>query len=749
MAGGPGITPQERAPGHTWLPPALVALVAVAAHAWALWLPFQLDDFSVVGQAPRWLARTAGCLVGGTVDAGSPYLFRPTSWALYTLELGLSGAVAAPWIFHLGSVLLHGLAALLVWLAARRLLGAGPALVAGLFFGMHPAGSQAVSWVAARADLLLGLGGLLALLAASGTAGPRPRLAACASGLALGFALCSKVSGLVLLPAGALLAVVWPGSPREGRGMRLMLCLLPVAGAFALRWCFTGGALPGYAGGAEVSAAWAGRLLAPAALGDALRQLLVPWNLAPGATAPLGARALQVLGATGPWQAQVLALLLCLPAFLLAPLLDPRRQGRRALALGAAVVWLLLPALFVRRPGPDTAFSRLLYLPAIPLSLLLASGLAAADRVRGRAGPAARGAGLILVGLVLLNAAAAQVHTARVQLLAGEAVRGRLRSLEEAAEASGPEVTMLVLDPVAGLAGQPVLHEMVEAAARPPFREHLLQVHHLENRTLLRLSGVLARAEGPLRVLEAQEGRYEPLSPVLPPLVRDLPALHPVEAGWWRPRGPLVPRAVRLLALPLEGGPGVRLEVELQVDGKVLRRAVQVAEDPGRRRATLVLDEDLPYLMGVRLEGLRPAAGAPGLAGPPELHGDVPVLEAVYPRDGAALSMARDGLAFAVRAPPAGAELVLRGVAALHGRPLELVAVYPPERQQPLGEGLVGLPPSGGLNAAGWQHLEQGFRELLTPWGITALPLWWRVEAHVPAGGLEARSPWRRLLLRE
>ena len=83
------------------------------------------------------------------------------SWMLDADLFGME-----PWGFHLTSLVLHGLNALLVFVLFARLTGAiwAPAFVAAIF-ALHPLHVESVAWAAARKDVLSGLFALLALLA--------------------------------------------------------------------------------------------------------------------------------------------------------------------------------------------------------------------------------------------------------------------------------------------------------------------------------------------------------------------------------------------------------------------------------------------------------------------------------------------------------------------------------------------------------------------------------------------------------
>ncbi len=103
----------------------------------------------------------------------SPNYFRPLALLTFVGEIHLGGSAG---LFHLTNILLHGLNTLLVVLLVRRLTqtkspssklelsSIGPALAAGLVYGLHPALIEGVAFISGRFDLLMTTFLLLALL---------------------------------------------------------------------------------------------------------------------------------------------------------------------------------------------------------------------------------------------------------------------------------------------------------------------------------------------------------------------------------------------------------------------------------------------------------------------------------------------------------------------------------------------------------------------------------------------------------
>lgn len=193
---------QDRSdPGSTRRFLALPPLLALAVHATGLGHALIGDDLLIILGNPDitgpggirnvllsdWFAR------GGSGQIG---YYRPVVKASFRLTYLLGGA--SPFLFHLGNVLIHALAALALALVVRRLAGRRAAMVAASLWVVHPMTVQAVQAVAARSDLLATAFFLLSTLAfLQACDGSRIALATSAAAAAL--AIGSKES-VVLLP---------------------------------------------------------------------------------------------------------------------------------------------------------------------------------------------------------------------------------------------------------------------------------------------------------------------------------------------------------------------------------------------------------------------------------------------------------------------------------------------------------------------------------------------------------------------
>src|SRR5438093_1825258 len=160
---------------------ALLALGIVASYSNSLGIGFYFDDRYGILSNPA--IRSFGNVPSFFTD---PHAFwtdrtqadvRPVLLITYALNYAISGL--APWSYHVFNLILHFIAALLVFVLVRDHLwwpatdrgpsgeARIPAAAAALFFALAPLNSQPVNYVWARSALLcvtLYLGALLALL---------------------------------------------------------------------------------------------------------------------------------------------------------------------------------------------------------------------------------------------------------------------------------------------------------------------------------------------------------------------------------------------------------------------------------------------------------------------------------------------------------------------------------------------------------------------------------------------------------
>lgn len=175
-----------------------IGLVVLIAYAGSWQGVFQFDDFNVIVAAEQ--VHSLAAWVDG-LDSG----LRPLLKLSYLLNWSID---PGPFGFHLFNLLVHALCSVLVYLLARRFGAACDASrdwrwvawVSAAWFALHPAHTEAVTYVSGRATALMTLFYLLALYEYAGGVRWRALLAFVAAVLV-------KESA-VLLPASLLL---WEG----------------------------------------------------------------------------------------------------------------------------------------------------------------------------------------------------------------------------------------------------------------------------------------------------------------------------------------------------------------------------------------------------------------------------------------------------------------------------------------------------------------------------------------------------------
>lgn len=354
------------------------AAAAFLAYLPALRYPFLSwdDDVNVVSNAG--LAFTPDGLLWMLTGSRLGH-WHPLTWLTLAADKAAGGG--SPFPFHLTNVLLHAAAAALLVLCARRLLrdeGGWAALLAGLFWALHPLRVESVAWVTERRDVLSGallLGSLYAHLRHAEDGAPAWRRWAVALG---GAAMLSKVFA-VTWPAVlvALDALVLERGPRWREKLPYLAFAVPAL-ALNVAAQSAGAMVPWAAFGLEPR-------LAQAFLGVAFYPFKTLW---PSGLSPL--YEMSALLQPGPF-AFSLALTLAFLVWWLFWGLERRRLS----GLLLCYLLLLAPALGLFKSGRMSAADRWSYLPGLPLSLLLAA-LAAPllERRAGRAAALALCAGL-------------------------------------------------------------------------------------------------------------------------------------------------------------------------------------------------------------------------------------------------------------------------------------------------------------------------------------------------------------------
>ncbi len=255
------------------------ARVAVAAAATLLFLPatrygFVQDDRAIIAANPAAHSVTAALRAFDQPYWPPPAeggLYRPLTILSYAVDWSLSGGRAG-WL-HLMNAVWHGLATLLVMLVLTRWLPESGVLAAGLVFAVHPVHVEAVAGLVGRADLLVAVALLGAVLAARS----HRWTAACALAAA---AMLSKEHGVVVGVVILLDDWLQSGSLRVGypRGFYAALAVLTLA--FFGLWWHVGGAGVHDVAPPFLGASAGGRLaIAFPALWRAARLLVWPLDL--------------------------------------------------------------------------------------------------------------------------------------------------------------------------------------------------------------------------------------------------------------------------------------------------------------------------------------------------------------------------------------------------------------------------------------------------------------------------------------
>ncbi len=427
----PDAEPERMTTRRWWWPAAAVAL-GLLFYSNSIFNDFTYDDNAIVRLNPRihsltnfreiwltdwWFEKTAD---QPYVDPARDRLYRPLT--LFSFALNYAIHESSPMGYHVGNVVLHGLACWLVWCFARRLLDddliAG---VAAILFAVHPVHSEAIAGIVGRGEILAAgfmLAGLVVLLPREKPPSIRRVISA---GLLFLAALLSKETA-VCYPAVALLvmhaAYRLKKLPLRWWMTRTGCLLAPLAVYFPLRFY----ALEAHFIRDQAAFAifnpladvdWLGRLHGPfTILGHYARLLLVPQKL----SCDYGFAIIDPR--SGP---ELLTLVgLAAVVVLLAALLGYRRENRTWRNLGLfGALFLASYALIsntVLLIGVSLA-ERLMYWPSVPI--LLAVAVAAVTWWRKACGPDGK-----------LHKRAAMLRALGIMLLLALGLRGLIRNMD-------------------------------------------------------------------------------------------------------------------------------------------------------------------------------------------------------------------------------------------------------------------------------------------------------------------------------
>lgn len=138
-----------------------LAAVVVGAFLGALDFPLLADDYIHI-----WNAREAGwrTLLAHFTVPESDGFFRPAVYCSYAFDALWAGLSPSAW--RAGNLAIHVVNALLVyWLCRELRFGRVGSFIGALIFGVHGSRPEAVTWVAARFDLMAVMFGIASILA--------------------------------------------------------------------------------------------------------------------------------------------------------------------------------------------------------------------------------------------------------------------------------------------------------------------------------------------------------------------------------------------------------------------------------------------------------------------------------------------------------------------------------------------------------------------------------------------------------
>ncbi len=179
----------------------LVALVAAVVYANSLANRFAYDDVAILDKDVRvhGLGHLAAILTGpywAAYDKGIGN-YRPLTTLGFALQWTLGGG--APWVFHLGNIVLHVAVCVLLFLLLAHFAGRAGAFLGAVLFAVHPLHTEAVANVVGQSELLAAvfvLAAALLWLRRDPAAPARPGTIAGVAG-AYALALFSKESAVI------------------------------------------------------------------------------------------------------------------------------------------------------------------------------------------------------------------------------------------------------------------------------------------------------------------------------------------------------------------------------------------------------------------------------------------------------------------------------------------------------------------------------------------------------------------------
>lgn len=203
----------------------LVCLFVLLSLVTVSYLPtftgeFILDDHPLVNRNPflkesqplwSYFTQEDGIVAGeGSGDCHTGY-YRPLVNISYSLDYKLWG-MDAGW-FRATNLLLHLTTCVFVFLLLAKHYQAAVALIIALFFGLHPANTEVVSWVSARNNIMVTLFSIVSFYFYAFRRGGQTKLYWAISVLFYALALLSKEYAVMLLPTFFVYNVVVERKP--------------------------------------------------------------------------------------------------------------------------------------------------------------------------------------------------------------------------------------------------------------------------------------------------------------------------------------------------------------------------------------------------------------------------------------------------------------------------------------------------------------------------------------------------------
>lgn len=221
-------------PARLFLPAAALLAVTFAAYLPAMRGDFLWDDDAHVSETPT--LTTPGGLGRIWLEPTAIPQYYPLVHTTFWIEHRLWGLDTTG--YHIVNILLHGLAAVLVWRVLAR-LGMPGAYLAGAIFALHPVQVESVAWITERKNVLsmvfylLAAGAYLRFSPIEDPAPPR-RWGWYAAAVALFVAALLSKTVTASLPAAVLLVVWWKRGRIARRDVWPLVPLFVIGAAFGL-----------------------------------------------------------------------------------------------------------------------------------------------------------------------------------------------------------------------------------------------------------------------------------------------------------------------------------------------------------------------------------------------------------------------------------------------------------------------------------------------------------------------------------